>query len=341
MPCDRERPTRWGLRLWVLLILSGAHVFPFLWTEATVWALTFKTPTEGVVLQSGQWVPVAVAVGKDLNLQTLRFYWYRLDEEPLASRRAIPAPSTSTEAGSLLAGTVLVPVEALGAMRLLAVGEVARGRLESYEEFDEVLVTVETAALPTAIEFAVEKPWRLDRIGKRTVVPAVGQFDDGTLRSLTGLNVGSRFRSSDERVVLVDPIGGLQVKGAGKAQVIVDYRGKRGTLEIIVKADDEANRAPIAEVVNELHVRSGELVVLDGLRSRDPDGDPLRYEWKQIRGNRVGLTNPNESKATFVAPQVSSRKPYQFSLTVTDMAGPDTMKGADSVPAVITVWVSP
>ena len=96
MPCDRERPTRWGLRLWVLLILSGAHVFPFLWTEATVWALTFKTPTEGVVLQSGQWVPVAVAVGKDLNLQTLRFYWYRLDEEPLASRRAIPAPSTST-----------------------------------------------------------------------------------------------------------------------------------------------------------------------------------------------------------------------------------------------------
>ena len=341
MPCDRERPTRWGLRLWVLLILSGAHVFPFLWTEATVWALTFKTPTEGVVLQSGQWVPVAVAVGKDLNLQTLRFYWYRLDEEPLASRRAIPAPFTSTEAGSLLAGTVLVPVEALGAMRLLAVGEVARGRLESYEEFDEVLVTVETAALPTAIEFAVEKPWRLDRIGKRTVVPAVGQFDDGTLRSLTGLNVGSRFRSSDERVVLVDPIGGLQVKGAGKAQVIVDYRGKRGTLEIIVKADDEANRAPIAEVVNELHVRSGELVVLDGLRSRDPDGDPLRYEWKQIRGNRVGLTNPNESKATFVAPQVSSRKPYQFSLTVTDMAGPDTMKGADSVPAVITVWVSP
>jgi hypothetical protein len=26
---------------------------------------------------------------------------------------------------------------------------------------------------------------------------------------------------------------------------------------------------------------------------------------------------------------------------VTDMAGPDAMKGADSVPAVVTVWITP
>ena len=341
MPCERERRSRGILRLWVLLILSGVHMVPCLWAETTVWALTFTIPTQGVVLQSGQSVPVAMAVGKDLNLRTLRFYWYRLDEEPLASRRAVPAPFTSTEAGSPLTGTVLVPAEALGVMRLLAVGEVTRGRLDSYEEFDEILVTVETAASLIAIEFDVEKPWRFDSIGKRSVVPAVGQFDDGTFRILTGPNVGSRFHSSDERVVSVDSIGRVQVRGKGKAKVIVDCRGKIGSLEIVVEADDEVNRAPIAEVVNELHVRSGELVVLDGLRSRDPDGDPLHYEWKQIRGHRVGLTNANESKAIFVAPQVSERKPYQFSLTVTDMAGPDTMKGADSVPAVITVWVSP
>jgi len=341
MPRERKCSSRWVLRLWVLLIWSGIHIFSWLLADATVWALTLKTPTQGVVLQSGHWVPAAVAVGKDLSLRTLRFYWYRLDEEPLASRRATQAPFTSTEAKSPLTGKVLVPADALGTMRLLAVGEVARGRLESYEEFDEVLVTVATAASLTGIEFAVEKPWRFDSIGKRTVVPAVGQFDDGTSRSLTGLNVGSRFRSSDERVVSVDAIGGVQVKGGGKAQVIVEYGGKVGTLEIVVEADDEVNRAPIAEVVKELHVRSGELVVLDGLRSRDPDGDPLRYEWRQIRGHRVGLTNVNESKATFVAPQVSERKQYQFSLTVSDMAGPDAMKGADSIPAVITVWVSP
>jgi len=82
-------------------------------------------------------------------------------------------------------------------------------------------------------------------------------------------------------------------------------------------------------------------VLLDGLRSRDPDGDPLHFEWKQIRGHRVILSNVNEAKATFVAPQVSEQKQYQFSLVVTDMAGPDTLKGADSAPAVVTVWITP
>jgi hypothetical protein len=82
-------------------------------------------------------------------------------------------------------------------------------------------------------------------------------------------------------------------------------------------------------------------VLLDGLRSRDPDGDPLHFEWKQILGHRVILSNANEAKATFVAPKVSEQKQYRFSLVVTDMAGPDTIKGADSAPAVVTVWITP
>jgi len=341
MPSERKGQSRWALRLWVALIWSGTQACSLVSTDGTTWALTLTIPTQGATVQSGQSVPVAVAVGKERDLRAVQYYWYRLDEEPLATRRATAAPFTAAEGGSSLTGTVLVPPEALGAMRLLAVGEVTRGRLESYEEFDEVLVTVETSAVLTAIEFTVEKPWRFDSIGKRVVVPAVGQFNDGRLRPLTGPNVGSRFRSSDERVVLVDAVGNLQVKGAGKAQIIVEHREKVGMLGIIVEANGEVNRAPIADVVNEMHVRSGELVVLDGLLSRDPDGDQLRYDWKQIRGHRVGLINANDSKATFVAPIVSERKPYQFSLTVTDMAGPDTVKGADSVPAVMTVWVSP
>ena len=74
-------------------------------------------------------------------------------------------------------------------------------------------------------------------------------------------------------------------------------------------------------------------MLLDGLKSRDPDGDPLHFEWKQILGHRVILSNVNEAKATFVAPIVSHKRRYQFSLVVTDMAGPDTIKGADSAPA--------
>ena len=337
----RVRLSGQGLMLYALLFLSGIQGHLGVAAEGTAWAITLTTPTNGAALQAGTAVPVAVAVGKELNLRAVRYYWYRIDEEPLASHRGTPAPFTATEARTPFAGTVMVPAEALGAMRLLAVGEVTRGRLESYEEFDEVVVAVETAAALSAIEFSVEKPWRLHQLGKRVVVPAVGQFSDGMLRALTGPDAGSSFRSSDERVVLVDATGVLQVTGPGRALVTVENRGKTGTVEVVVETDGEANRAPVAEVAKELHVKSGELVVLDGLRSHDPDGDPLHYEWKQILGHRVTLSNVNEAKATFVAPKVSGRKRYQFSLIVTDMAGPDTVKGADSRPAVITVWIAP
>ena len=139
----------------------------------------------------------------------------------------------------------------------------------------------------------------------------------------------------------VDTGGVLQVVGAGKAAVAVENRGKSGTVDVIVETDGEPNRPPIAEVVKELHAKSGDLVLLNGLKSRDPDGDPLHFEWKQILGHRVVLSNANEAKATFVAPKVSEQKQYQFSLVVTDMAGPDTVKGADSTPAVVTVWITP
>jgi len=304
-------------------------------------ALTLKMPGANAKGASGQTLPVAVDVGNEVNLRRLQYYWYRIDEEPLASHQANPAPFTPSQDGSRLAGTVMVPPDALGTMRLLVVGEVVGGRMGSHEEFDEVLVTVSTAAELQTIEFTVQKPWRLTQAGKRVMVPAVGQFSDGVSRALSGSSVGSSFHSSNDRVVSVDAGGMLQVIGAGKAAVAVENRGKTGTVDVIVETDGEPNRPPIAEVVKELHVKSGDLVLLDGLKSRDPDGDPLHFEWKQILGYRVILSNVNEAKATFVAPQVSEQKMYQFSLVVTDMAGPDTIKGADSPPAVVTVWISP
>ena len=309
--------------------------------SAPAFALTLTMPSADAQVVSGQTLRVAVDVDKELNLRRLHYYWYRIDEEPLASHQANSAPFTPSQDGSQFVGTVVVPIDALGRMRLVAVGEVVRGRMESHEEFDEVLVTVETTAELQAIEFTVQKPWRLAQAGKRVMVPAVGQFSDGVSRPLVGPSAGSRFRSSDERVVSVDAQGVLQVTGAGKATVAVENRGKTGMVDVIVQTDGEPNRPPIAEVVKELHAKSGELVLLDGLRSRDPDGDPLHFEWKQIRGHRVILSNVNEAKATFVAPQVSEQKQYQFSLVVTDMAGPDTLKGADSAPAVVTVWITP
>ena len=323
----------------IALAWNGQGVLSFL--PAPVEALTLTMPAADSVLSAGQALQVAVDVGREVSLRRLRYYWYRIDEEPLASHQANPAPFTPSQDGALFVGSVTVPADALGRMRLLAVGEVVSGRMESHEEFDEVLLTVGTTAELQAIEFGVEKPWRLTPVGKRISVPAVGQFSDGVSRPLSGPGAGSRFHSSDERVVLVDGNGVVQVTGAGRATLAVENGGKTGTVELIVEADQEPNRPPIAEVAKELHAKSGELVLLDGLKSRDPDGDPLHFEWKQILGHRVILSNMNEAKATFVAPKVSEEKRYQFSLVVTDMAGPDTIKGADSAPAVVTVWISP
>ena len=305
------------------------------------WGFTLTAPASGAQLRPGDSVHVSVEAGQDANLRTVRYYWYRLEEEPLATHQASPAVLTVADGGAPFSGSVPIPKEAIGTMRLLAVGEVTRGRLGTYEEFDEVLVKVEPAVPLMTIEFATERPWRLKSIGKLVELPVVGQFQDGVVRPLTGPDAGSRFRSSEQGILSIDPAGIVQVIGNGKAQVTVENRGKIGSLDVVVDADPTPNRAPTAEVEKELHVKSGTLVVLDGMRSRDPDGDPLRYEWKQTRGHRVPLTNVNEVKATFMAPKVSEPKRYEFVLTVTDMAGPDTVKGADSRPASITVWVTP
>jgi K319L-like, PKD domain len=304
-------------------------------------AFTLSAPKPGTVVASGELLSVSVEVGSDLNLRGIKLYWYRADQEPIATQQAEPAAFSSATGGPVFSVSVVVPADAMGTMRLLAVGEVTGGRLGGYEDFDEVLVTVQPKAALTAVEFAVEKPWRLNTIGKRVPVPAVGQFTDNGIRPLTGPGTESEFRSSDERVVAVDQEGMVQVKGNGKAVVIVKNHGKEGRLDVLVAAEVLQNREPVACVPAELTVKSGHIVVLDGLQSRDPDGDPLHYEWKQLRGNKVALLNSNEAKATFTAPKVARRRELQFALQVTDMAGPDTVKGADSQPAIISVLVDP
>jgi hypothetical protein len=327
--------------IWYGQGLSGLACVLLLFDTLPAEAFTLSAPKPGAVVASGEPLPVSVDAGKDVNLRGVKFYWYRADEEPLASHQAVPAAFTQTAGAAPFKGVVTVPAGGLGVMRLLAVGEVTRGRLDGHEDFDEVFLTVQPKAALTMIEFAVEKPWRLNTIGKRVPVPAVGQFADEGVRPLAGPGTGSEFWSSDEQVVSVDPEGMVQVKGNGKAVVTVKNRGKEGRITVLVEAEESLNHEPVARVPAELTVKSGHLVVLDGLQSRDPDGDPLHYEWKQLRGNKVALLNGNEAKATFMAPPVVRRRQLQFSLQVTDMAGPDTVKGADSRPAIISVFVDP
>jgi len=309
--------------------------------NAPAHAFMITAPAGESLLRSGQQVGATVDLGTEIGMLRVQYYWYRQGEEPLVPQQAGPALVATASSSPPYGGTLTVPLDAIGKMRLLAVGEVARGRLAGREEFDEILVQVEPSAPLTGIEFEAEKPWRLGTIGKILEVPVVGQFADEVTRRIGGVSAGSTYQSSNEQVIKVYPDGVLQVIGNGKAALTVTNRGKQGVLEVVVKSDVEPNRPPIAHAGPDLTVKGGTTVLLNALKSTDPDGDPLKYEWAQIRGNKVSLLDMDTPKATFVAPKVSARRLLRFKLRVTDMRGPDTVKGADSFPAFVNVWVDP
>ncbi len=316
-------------------LLGICHVPP------SALGFSIAAPSEMAVLEPGEQIPVRIDLGGEIGIRRVGFYWYHEGEEPLSSRQARPGLVASSSSDPPFGGLLTVPEDGIGIMRLLAVGEVARGRLAGREAFDEILIRVEPSAELLDIEFAVEKPWRVRTIGRILSTPALGSFADGVVRPLGGASAGSVYRSSDDWVIGAHSNGLLRVMGNGRARLTVENRGKRGTLEILVKGDEEPNEWPIADAGRERTVKSGQIVALSGLNSLDPDGDPLQYRWAQVRGHKVPLLDPDTARPRFVAPKVSQKRLLQFRLRVTDMEGADTVKGADSLPAYVDVWVLP
>lgn len=65
------------------------------------------------------------------------------------------------------------------------------------------------------------------------------------------------------------------------------------------------NHAPIADAGPDQTVTEGSIVQLDGSKSKDPDGDPLTYEWTQTdicKNCKVKLDGADTAKPTFIAP---------------------------------------
>jgi hypothetical protein len=325
-------------------------------TIESAFAFKIIEPAEQAILAAGTSVTARVDLGKDSGIVTVRYYWYGEQDDALVEQ------DNTTATGSIVApvvltahaqhtppfgGPLLVPKDGIGPMRLLAVAEISRGRLDTRLVFDEVVVRVETKAALTAIDFETEKPLQLGRAGQSSAfghvdslgeifeLPVVGDFTDGITRRISAPETGTSYASSDPKVIKILSGGLLQIVGNGKTVLTVTNRGTQAQLDVDVNVNDEPNEPPIADAGMNRTVKAGSKVKLSGLKSRDPEGEALYFSWSQIRGSKVSLLDANNAEASFLAPHVSEPRMYRFKLRVTDK------KGADSLPAFVNVTVEP
>jgi ELWxxDGT repeat protein len=178
--------------------------------------------------------------------------------------------------------------------------------------------------------------WRTDgteagTIRVRDILPGGGNSTPSFLTNAGGTlfftasdaSAGELWRSDGTeagtfRVADVNPGGASRPESlvhAGGKLFFSANEGVRGREPWILVRDLE----PVAEAGPDQTVDEGADVSLDGRASSDPNGDPLSYEWEQVGGPTVALSDPTTAQPRFVAPTVpSGGATLTFRLTVSD-----------------------
>jgi PKD domain len=340
-------------RFWIHYLYVSALCLA---VASPVQAFKITKPAEGETLTAGQTVTAHVDLGKDSGIVQVRYFWYGEQDNALVEQEDATAMGSIVAPVALVGlshhhpafgGSLPVPKDGIGPMRLLAVAEISRGRLETRSVFDEIHVRVEPAASLTVIDFETEKPLHLGRAGQSSAfghvdsmgkifeLPVVGEFTDGVTRRISAPGSGTSYQSSNPKVIQALSSGLLQIVGNGKTTITVSNRGKQASLDVTVDVNEEPNEPPVADAGPTRSVKAGTKVKLSGLKSRDPEGEALYYTWSQVRGSKIALLDVDNAEPSFLAPTVSEKRIYRFKLRVTDK------KGADSVPAYVDVTVEP
>lgn len=97
---------------------------------------------------------------------------------------------------------------------------------------------------------------------------------------------------------------------------------------ILVK---NVNQAPVATVPATIEVVQGTIVTVPG-SAVDPEGDALTWEWSQVDGPQVALSDATTNTVAFVAPMVADQAVVRLQLVVRDAS-------LASAPAVVDVVV--
>ncbi len=102
----------------------------------------------------------------------------------------------------------------------------------------------------------------------------------------------------------------------------VGESGTNAQLNIEAQLPVQTNQPPSADAGSDRSLIAGETVTLDGTASTDPDNDPLSYQWTQISGPDVPLTNPSDAQASFTVPaDIPDGTVLVFELAVQDGRG--------------------
>ena len=117
---------------------------------------------------------------------------------------------------------------------------------------------------------------------------------------------------------------------------VTDFGGLRDTDTIVVNVTGD-NDPPTADAGPDQNVDEETTVTLNGSNSFDPDDGIASYQWKQIAGPSVILSNPETVKPTFFAQNVGTDGvSFTFELVVTDVGG---LQSSDTT-IVNVIWLN-
>ncbi|MCU4716530.1 glucodextranase DOMON-like domain-containing protein [Halapricum hydrolyticum] len=122
-------------------------------------------------------------------------------------------------------------------------------------------------------------------------------------------------------------------EGTTQSEALEYSPDQQAKLPYVPKIEGEPGQ-PMAVASADRTVFASTDVELDGSGSSDPEGQELTYEWVQIAGPDVDLSDAAAVQPTFTAPDVDEETELEFELAVTD---PDS----NSATATATVTVRP
>ncbi len=256
---------------------------------------------------SGAVVTLNGSGSSDPDGDTLSFAWSQVSGPPVT----IQNPAQANASFSAPAGPATIVLR-------LTVDD-GRGGTAS----DDIAITVAAAAnsAPTASAGA-----------DRTVAPGSPVLlDPAGSSDPEGQPLSYAWTQVSGPTVSISPVNGqgqatFTAPPAGSAPVVVrlsvrDPQGLEGTDEVSINVPPAENRPPTAVAGGDQQVGTGATVVLNAGGSSDPDGDPLAYQWTQVGGPPIALSNPNQQVSSFVAPNTSAPLDLIFQVTVTDGRG--------------------